>query len=131
MRRCRSRVTARSSGADVPGASVPKVAALLAELGARSGERALQVLALMATGALSFVAFSLFISSVVAGEGGYAQNLVDRIQYLWPVPALVAFAGCRIGGDAFWRQGLPLRSFACAVAAAMAFASASVLPDLE
>ncbi len=97
-------------------------AALLAELGARSGERALQVLALMATGALSFVAFSLFISSVVAGEGGYAQNLVDRIQYLWPVPALVAFAGCRIGGDAFWRQGLSLRSFACAVAAAMAFA---------
>ena len=97
-------------------------AALLAELGARSGERTLHVLALMATTAMSFVGVCLFVAAVVQGDGGYAQNLVDRIQYLWPVPALVAFVGCRIGGDSFWRQGLPLRAFACTVAAAMAFA---------
>ena len=96
-------------------------AAILAELGARSGERSLQVLALMATVAMSFVGFSLFVAAVVEGGGGYAQNLVDRIQYLWPVPALVAFVGCRIGRDAFWRQRLPLPPFAYAVAAAMAF----------
>ena len=96
-------------------------AAILAELGARSGERSLQVLALMATAAMSFVGFCLFVAAVGKGGGGYAQNLLDRIQYLWPVPALVAFVGCRIGRDAFWRQGLPLRPFACTVAAVMAF----------
>ena len=96
-------------------------AAILAELGARSGERSLQVLALMATAVMSFVGFCLFVAAVGKGGGGYAQNLLDRIQYLWPVPALVAFVGCRIGRDAFWRQGLPLRPFACTVAAVMAF----------
>ena len=96
-------------------------AAILAELGARSGERSLQVLALITTTAMSFVGFCLFVAAVVEGGGGYAQNLVDRIQYLWPVPALVAFVGCRIGRDAFWRQRLPLPPFAYAVAAAMAF----------
>lgn len=100
-------------------------AGILAELGARSGERSLQVLALIATTVMSFVGFSLFVSAVVEGGGGYAQNLLDRIQYLWPVPALVAFVGCRIGRDAFWRQGVPLRSFAYAVAAVMAFAVAT------
>ena len=96
-------------------------AAVLAELGARSGERTLQVLAFIATIVMSFVGYCLFVAAVVQGDGGYAQDLVERIQYLWPVPALVAFAGCRIGGEAFWRRGLPLRSFASAVAAAMAF----------
>ena len=96
-------------------------AAVLAELGARSGERTLQVFALIATVTMSFVGYCLFIAAVVQGDGSYAQDLVERIQYLWPLPALVAFAGCRIGGDAFWRRCLPLRSFACAVAAAMAF----------
>lgn len=96
-------------------------AAILAELGARSGERSLQVLALMATIAMSFVGFCMFLVAVVEGGGGYAQNLLDRIQYLWPVPALVAFVGFRVGRDAFWRQKLPLRPFAYSVAAAMAF----------
>ncbi len=96
-------------------------AAVLAELGARSGERTLQVLALIATVVMSFVGYCLFVAAVVQGDGGYAQDLVERIQYLWPVPALWAFVGCRIGGDAFGRQGQSLRSFACAVAAAMAF----------
>ena len=97
-------------------------AAILAELGARSGERSLQVLALIATTVMPFVGFSLFVSAVVEGGGGYAQNLVDRIQYLWPVPALVAFVGRRIGKDVMGQQGQSLRPFAYAVAAVMAFA---------
>ena len=96
-------------------------AALLAELGARSGERSLQAFALMATIVMSFVGGGLFLAAVVKGDGAYAQNLVERIQYLWSVPALVAFAGWRIGSDAFWRERPALRSCAYAVAAAMAF----------
>ncbi len=96
-------------------------AAILTELGARSGERTLQVLAVMVTAALSLVAFSLFASATMEVTGGYAHNLVNRIQYLWPVPVLVAFTGYRIGGDPFWRQGLSLRSSAYILAAAMAF----------
>ncbi|MBO7685726.1 MAG: DUF2339 domain-containing protein [Kiritimatiellae bacterium] len=96
-------------------------AALLAEFGTRSGERSLQAIALIATAVMPYAGFCLFVAAAVKGDGGYAQNLVDRIQYLWPVPALVAFAAWRIGKDAFWRRVLLLRSWAYAVAAAMAF----------
>ena len=96
-------------------------AALLAEFGARSGERTLHVLALIATIVMSFISFGLFATVVGHGAGGYAHNLIDRIQYLWPVPALVAFVGWRIGGDDFWRPWLPLRTCAYVIAAGMAF----------
>ena len=95
-------------------------AALLAEFGARSGERTLHVLALIATIVMSSTAVALFVTAVGHGDGGYAHNLIDRIQYLWPVPALVAFVGWRIGGDVFWRSLLLLRSCAYVIAAGMA-----------
>ena len=94
-------------------------AALLAELGARSEERTLQVLAVMATVVMSFVGFGRFTASVGIGSGGYAHDLVDRIQYLWPVPAVVAFVGWRLGGRALWAGWL--RNWSLGIAAVMSF----------
>lgn len=97
-------------------------AALLAELGARSGERTLQALALAATIAMSLTGFCRFANAVAAGGGGYAHGLIDRIQSLWPLPALVAFVGWRVDADGFWRKWLPLKPGAFVVAVVMAFA---------
>ena len=92
-------------------------AALLAELGARSGERTLQVAAVVATVVMSFVGFGR--SGMGADGGGYAQGLVDRIQHLWSVPALVAFVGWRLGERAPWKGWLHMWSFR--IAAGMSF----------
>lgn len=94
-------------------------AALLAELGARSEERTLQVLAVMATVVMSFVGFGRFTASAGIGSGGYAHDLVDRIQYLWPAPAVVAFVGWRLGGRALWAGWL--RNWSLGIAAVMSF----------
>ena len=94
-------------------------AALLAELGARSEERTLQVLAVMATVVMSFVGFGRFSASAGIESGGYAHDLVDRIQYLWPAPALVAFVGRRLGGRALWAGWL--RNWSLGIAAVMSF----------
>ena len=94
-------------------------AALLAELGARSEERTLQVLAVMATVVMSFVGFGRFAASAGIGSGGYAHDLVDRIQYLWPAPAVVAFVGWRLGGRALWAGWL--RNWSLGIAVVMSF----------
>ena len=93
-------------------------AALLAELGARCEERALQVLAVVATFVMLFVGFGWFVSCGNCGGGGYAGKLVDRMQCLWPVPALVAFVGWRLGERAFWIGWLRNVSFGSAAALA-------------
>ena len=94
-------------------------AALLAELGVRSREKTLQVLSLVCTVGLSVVAFACFALTGELGGHGYAHDLLDRIQYLWPVPALVAFVGFRLGAPGSWMERL--RVPALSVASGMAF----------
>ena len=94
-------------------------AALLVELGARSGDRTLQVAAFLATVVMSFAGFFYFAVCADKVCGGYAHDLVDRIQYLWPVPVLVAFAGRRLGERELWSGWL--RILAYRAAAVMAF----------
>ncbi|MBR3923906.1 MAG: DUF2339 domain-containing protein, partial [Kiritimatiellae bacterium] len=98
-------------------------AALLAELGVRSREKTLQVLSLICIVALSLVSFYLFAfeCSVCSKwvERGYARELVDRIQYLWSVPALVAFVGWRLGAPGLWLEKQRVSLFA--IASGMAF----------
>ena len=87
-------------------------AALLVELGARSEERTLQAIGFIATSVVSLVGFGLFVADVeTAGE--YVHDLVDRMQYLWPVPALAAFIGWRLGERPFgvgWLRRLSYRT---------------------
>ena len=94
-------------------------AALLVELGARSEDRTLQVAAFLATVVMSFAGFFYFAINAENVGGGYAHDLVDRMQYLWPVPALVAFTGWRLGERAFWVGWL--RVLAYRTAAVMSF----------
>jgi hypothetical protein len=94
-------------------------AALLAELGVRSRERTLQVLSLACTVLLSIIAYAIFAFTCSMGGHGYARDLVDRIQYLWTVPALVAFVGWRLGAPGSWLE--KLRAPTLAVASGMAF----------
>ena len=94
-------------------------AALLVELGARSEDRTLQVAAFLATVVMSFAGFFYFAINAENVGGGYAYVLVDRMQYLWPVPALVAFTGWRLGERAFWVGWL--RVLAYRTAAVMSF----------
>ena len=94
-------------------------AALLVELGARSEDRTLQVVAFMATVVMSFAGFFYFAVCSENAGGGYVRDLVDRMQYLWPVSALVAFIGWRLGERAFWVDWLC--SLAYRAAAVMAF----------
>ena len=94
-------------------------AALLVELGARSGEKALQGTAFIATVLMSAFGF-WFCSLAMAVEGGdYAVNLVSRTQSIWPVPALVAFCGWRLGEFRPWRDFI--RALAYTAASVMAF----------
>lgn len=94
-------------------------AALLAELGVRSREKTLQVLSIICTVLLSLVAFAVFAFTSSTSVHGYARDLVDRIQYLWPVPALVAFVGWRLSAPGAWLE--KLRAPAFATASGMAF----------
>ena len=94
-------------------------AALLVELGARSEDRTLQVAAFLATVVMSFAGFFYFAINAENVGGGYAHDLVDRMQYLWPVPALVTFTGWRLGERAFWVGWL--RVLAYRTAAVMSF----------
>ena len=94
-------------------------AALLVELGARSGDRTLQVAAFIATVVMSFAGFFYFAVCADKAGGGYAHDLIDRMQYLWPVPALVAFTGRRLGERELWSGWLRPLSFG--VSAVMAF----------
>ena len=94
-------------------------AALLAELGVRSREKILQVISLACVVLLSVAAFGMFAFTCEMSGHGYAHDLVDRIQYLWPVPALVAFVGWRLGAPGLWLERL--RVPALAVAYGMAF----------
>jgi len=94
-------------------------AALLVELGARSGDRTLQAAAFSATVAMSFAGFFCFAFCADKTGGGYVHDLVDRMQYLWPVPALVAFTGRRLGERDLWSGWL--RPLAFGVSAVMAF----------
>lgn len=85
--------------------------ALLAEFGARSGESTVQVLAVLLTIMLSMIGLPTFIydigHSTVNGYG-YALHLLDRVQFMWPLPPLVAFLGWRLGATGFlleiWRK---------------------------
>ena len=99
-------------------------AALLVELGARSGDRTLQVAAFLVTVVMSFAGFFYFAVCADKAGGGYAHDLVDRIQYLWPVPALVAFTGRRLGERQLWSGWL--RSLAYRAAAVMVFVVVTV-----
>lgn len=98
-------------------------AALLAELGVRSREKTLQVLSLICVVALSIVSFSFFVTECSVYSNwvvyGYARGLVDRIQYLWSVPALVAFVGWRLGAPGLWMEKQRVSLFA--IASGMAF----------
>ena len=93
-------------------------AALLVELGARSEEYTLQVIGFITTVVVSVVGFGLFVASVET-VGGYAHDLVDRMQYLWPLPALVAFTGWRLGDRAFGAGWL--RKWSFGIASGMSF----------
>jgi predicted membrane channel-forming protein YqfA (hemolysin III family) len=94
--------------------------AILVELGARSGEKALQGAAFIATALMSVFGF-WFFSLAMAVEGGvYAVNLVSRIESIWPVPTLVAFCGWRLGGLKLWRDFI--RALAYPAASVMTFA---------
>jgi uncharacterized membrane protein len=98
-------------------------AALLVELGARSGEKALQGAALVATALMSCVGFFFFANAFgasQAGGGSYAAGLASRIESIWPVPALVAFCGWRLGGLKPWRDFI--RALAYPAASVMTFA---------
>lgn len=94
-------------------------AALLAELGVRSREKTLQVLSMICTVLLSLVAFAAFAFTSSTSVHGYARDLVDRIQYLWPMPALVAFVGWRLGAPESWLEKLRVPTLA--TASGMAF----------
>ena len=94
-------------------------AALLAELGVRSREKTLQVFSLICTVLLSLVALAAFEFTSSTSVHGYARGLVDRIQYLWPVPALVAFVGWRLGAPGSWLEKLRVPTLA--TASGMAF----------
>lgn len=95
-------------------------AALLVELGARSGEKALQGAAFIATALMSVSGFCFFLLAMEVEGGGYAVNLVSRIESIWPVPALVAFCGWRLGGLKLWRDFI--RALAYPAASVMTFA---------
>ena len=79
------------------------------------------VLALIAAVALSLIGFCYFALTCAAGGkgAGYIPDLVDRIQFLWSVPALVAFVGWRLGAPDLWLK--EVRRPAYATAAGMAF----------
>ena len=94
-------------------------AALLAELGVRSRERTLQVLSLVCVVLLSGTAYAMFVFDCKAVGHGYAQWLVDRMQYLWSAPVLVAFVGWRLGASRSWMDGARKPMFA--VAASLGF----------
>ena len=94
-------------------------AAILADLGVRCREKSLQVISLIATVAISAVGFGLFAFTCAMSEMGYVRGLVDRIQYLWSVPALVAFVGWRIGAPGLLLE--QIRRPAFAMAAGMTF----------
>ena len=95
------------------------LAALLSELGVRSRERTLQVISLAATVVLSVIGFGYFAYHCTMAGNGYVRDLIDRIQYLWSIPALVAFTGRRLGERELWSDWL--RPLAFGVAAVMAF----------
>ena len=92
--------------------------AILADLGARCRDKSLQVLSLIGVIALSVIGFGRF-SICASGDMGYARELVDRIQCLWSIPALVWFVGWRLGAPGSWMEGI--RRLAFAVVAGMAF----------
>ena len=95
-------------------------AALLVELGARSGEKALQGAAFIATALMSVFGFWFFLLAMEVEGVGYAVNLVSRIESIWPVPALVAFCGWRLGEFRPWRDFI--RALAYPAASVMTFA---------
>lgn len=94
-------------------------AAAIVDIGARSREKTIEVLSLVLIVVLSIVGFLIFANSLGGTGHAYARDLVDRIQYLWPLPALVAFAGWRLGASGMWMGGI--RKSAYPLAAAMAF----------
>lgn len=96
--------------------------ALLAEFGAKSGERTVQVLAVLLTILLSIIGLPMFIFDIghsVEVGCGYAFGLLDRVQFMWPLSPLVAFLGWRLGAPGLLLENW--RKTAFAVAGAMAF----------
>ena len=98
-------------------------AAILAELGARSNERTVQVLAVLLACVMLAMGLPMFIFDIghsAANGYGYALHLLDRVQFMWPLPPLVAFLGWRLGAPGFllenWRKTVYV------VAGALAFA---------
>lgn len=86
-------------------------AAILAELGVRSGERTVQVLSVLVACAMSVLGLSLFIYGIghsAANGYGYTRELLERVQLVWFVPPLAAFLGWRLGAPgrllAEWRK---------------------------
>ena len=86
-------------------------AAILAELGVRSGERTVQVLAALVACAMSVLGLSMFIYGIghsVENGCGYTRELLERVQLVWFVPPLAAFLGWRLGAPgrllAEWRK---------------------------
>ena len=76
--------------------------ALLAEIGVRSREKTLQCISFLCVVAISLFAVGYFVNACHMDGHGYMRDLLGRMQYLWPVPALVAFVG--------WRLGVPRQS---------------------
>ena len=96
--------------------------ALLAEFGARSGERTVQVLAVLLTILLSVLGLSMFVYGIgesVDNGFGYTRTLLERVQFMWPLPPLAAFIGWRLGAPGFLLENW--RKTVFAVAGAMAF----------
>ena len=97
-------------------------AAILAELGVRSGERTVQVLSVVVACVMSVLGLFMFVYGIgqtVDNGFGYTRTLLERVQFMWPLPPLAAFIGWRLGAPGFlmaeWRKT------AFAVAGAMAF----------
>ena len=94
-------------------------AALLADLGVRFREKSLQVISVIVTVAISLIGFGFFALNCAMGGMGYVRDLLDRIQYLWSVPMLVAFVGWHLDAPGLWLE--KMRRPAFVTAAGMAF----------
>ena len=95
---------------------------LLAEFGARSGERTVQVLAVLLTILLSIIGVHMFIFDIghsVKIGCGYTFGLLDRVQFMWPLSPLVAFLGWRLGSPGLLLENC--RKTVYVVAGALAF----------
>ena len=97
-------------------------AAILAELGVRSNERTVQVLSVVVACAMSVLGLILFVYGIgqtVDNGFGYTRTLLERVQFMWPLPPLAAFIGWRLGAPGFLLENW--RKTVFAVAGAMAF----------